>query len=189
MRIHSRWTTLGLAAGLLALIELGPAFGEQPARPSERAVDIPPGTSIPVTLDRDIPVKQEEFDRTFPAHVTRDVTIDNRVAIPEGTPARVKLVPSSEKDDNVTLRLVELRVGGKTQTVKTGDARPDTKRSHHGLGEKTGIGAAAGAVVGAITGAGIVKGAVVGAGGGLAWGLLGGQKQIGRDTQVEFQTE
>ncbi len=189
MRIHSRWTTLGLAAGLLALIEWGPAFGAQPPRLAERAVDIPPGTSIPVTLDRDIPVKQEEFDRTFPAHVTRDVTIDNRVAIPEGTPARVKLVPSSEKNANVTLRLVQLRVGGKSQSVKTGDARPDTERSHHGLGEKTGIGAAAGAVVGAITGAGIVKGAVVGAGGGLAWGLLGGQKQIGRDTQVEFQTE
>lgn len=188
MRIHSRWITLGLAAGLLALIELGPDLGAQPARLTERAVDIPPGTSIPITLDRDIPVKQEEFDRTFPAHVTRDVSIDNRVAIPEGTPARVKLVPS-EKDDNVTLRLVELRVGGETQSVKTGDARPDTERSHHGLGEKTGIGAAAGAVVGAITGAGIVKGAVVGAGGGLAWGLLGGQKQIGRDTQVEFQTE
>ena len=189
MRIHSRWITVGLVAGLLALIEWGPAFGVQPARLAEPAVDIPPGTSIPITLDRDVPVKQEEFDRTFPAHVTRDVTIDNRVAIPEGTPARVKLVPSSDKDDNVTLRLVELRVGGKTQSVKTGDARPDTERSHHGLGEKTGIGAAAGAVVGAITGAGIVKGAVVGAGGGLAWGLLGGQKQIGRDTQVEFQTE
>jgi len=35
----------------------------------------------------------------------------------------------------------------------------------------------------------LVKGAVLGAGGGLAWGLLSGSKQIGRDTQVEFQTK
>jgi hypothetical protein len=178
------------AKGLIAAaVGLGLAFGPQPARFAERAVDIPPGTSIPITLDQDIPVKQDQFGREFPAHVTRDVTIDSKVTIPEGTPGSVKLVPSSEKSDNVTLRLVELRVNGETQSVKTGDARPDTERSHHGLGEKTGIGAAAGAVVGAITGAGIVKGAVVGAGGGLAWGLLGGGKQIGRDTRVEFHTK
>jgi len=177
------------AKGLVAAaVGWGLAFGA-PARFPERAVNIPPGTSIPITLDRDIPIKQEQFGQTFPAHVSRDVTIDSKVAIPEGTPAQVKLVPSSEKSDNVTLRLVELRVNGETQSVKTGDARPDTQRSHQGVGEKTGIGAAAGAVVGAITGAGIVKGAIVGAGGGLAWGLLGGGKQIGRDTQVEFQTK
>jgi len=154
-----------------------------------RAITIPPGTSIPVTLDQDIPIKQEQFGQTFPAHVTRDVTIYDKVAIAQGTPARVKLVPTSDSSDAVTLRLVELHLNGETQSVKTGDARPDTERNRHKLGEKTGIGAAAGAVVGAITGAGIIKGAVVGAGGGLAWGLFGGGKQIGRDTQVEFQTK
>jgi hypothetical protein len=101
----------------------------------------------------------------------------------------VKLVPSSEKEDNVTLQLAEVRVNGQNQSVNSSDARPDTERSHDGLGKKTGIGAAAGAVVGAITGVGLVKGAVLGAGGGLAWGLLSGSKQIGRDTQVEFQTK
>ena len=152
-------------------------------------VDLPPGTTIPVTIDQDIPLKQEQFGQTFPAHVTRDVVVNGKVTGPAGSPAKVKLVPSTEKSDNVTLRLAEVRANGETQSVNSSDARPDTERSHQGLGKKTGIGAAAGAVVGAITGVGIVKGAVVGAGGGLAWGLLGGPKQIGKDTQVEFSTK
>src|SRR5262249_14490241 len=143
----------------------------RPARLIARSITIPPGTTIPITLDEDIPIKQEQSGQTFPAHVTRDVTISDKVAIAQGTPARVQLVPTSEKSDAVTLRLVELHLNGETQKVKTGDARPVTERNRSKLGEKTGIGAAAGAVVGAVTGAGIIKGAVVGAGGGLAWGL------------------
>ncbi|HSB54261.1 MAG TPA: hypothetical protein VLD58_07885, partial [Gemmatimonadales bacterium] len=126
-------------AGLLALGAGSPApayAGPHDAGPSRpvlagtygSAVDIPPGTTIPVTLDEDIPVKREQFGKTFPAHVTRDVTVNGNVALPEGTPAQVELVPSSEKSDNVSLRLVEVRVGGETEKVKTGDARPDTER-------------------------------------------------------------
>jgi hypothetical protein len=176
--------TAAAVAGILGLSppnRAGSALGP--------AIDLPPGTTIPVTLDQDIPIKQEQFGQMFPAHVTRDVVVNGKVTVAEGSPAKVKLVPSSEKSDNVTLRLAEVRTNGGTQTVNSSDARPDTERSHKGLGKKTGIGAAAGAVVGAITGVGIVKGAVVGAGGGLAWGLLGGQKQIGRDTQLEFSTK
>lgn len=156
---------------------------------SERAVDIPPGTSVPVTLDQDIPIKQEQVGQTFTAHVTRDVVVNDKVVVPEGSPAKVKLVPSSEKSDNATLQLAELRVNGEAQSVKSGDAHPDTERSHNGLAKKTGIGAAAGAVIGAVTGAGLVKGALVGAGGGLAWGYFGGSKQIGKDTQLEFSVK
>src|SRR5690242_7623852 len=96
------------AKGLMAAaVGWGLAFGA-PAPFPERAINIPPGTSIPITVDRDIPIQQEQFGQTFPAHVTRDVTIDSKVSIPEGTPARVRLVPSSETSDNVTLQLVEL---------------------------------------------------------------------------------
>jgi len=156
---------------------------------SERAVDIPPGTSVPVTLDQDIPIKEDQVGQTFTAHVTRDVVVNDKVVVPEGSPAKVKLVPSSEKSGNATLQLAEVRVNGEPQSVKSGDAQADTERSHKGLAKKTGIGAAAGAVVGAITGAGLVKGAIVGAGGGLAWGYFGGSKQIGRDTQLEFSVK
>lgn len=169
----------------------GPAapITERVAPISERVMPIPPGTTIPVTLDEDIPLKQDQVGQTFPGHVTRDVVVNGSVAVPEGAPAKVKLVPSSEKSDHATLQLAEVHVNGKTETVNSSDARAPSERSHQGLGKKTGIGAAAGAVVGAITGAGIVKGAIVGAGGGLAWGFFGGGKQIGKDTQVEFSTK
>lgn len=174
-----------IGTGLLALAALtgAPVFG---VCTNERAIDIPPGTTIPVTLDEDVPLKQEQIGKTFTAHVTRDVSVNNSVAVAEGSPAKVKLVPSSEKENTATLQLVEVRVNGENQSVKTSDAHADSERSHNGLAKKTGIGAAAGAVVGAITGAGVLKGAIVGAGGGLAWGYFGGSKQIGKDTQVEF---
>jgi hypothetical protein len=151
-------------------------------------INIPPGTMIPVTLDEDIPIKQDQIGQTYPGHVTRDVTVNGSVAVPEGSPVRVKLVPSSESKDNATLQLAELRVNGKTQEVKSSDARADTERSHSGLAKKTGIGAAAGAVIGAVTGVGLIKGAIVGAGGGLAWGYFGGSKQVEKNTQLEFST-
>jgi hypothetical protein len=163
--------------------------GVAPVFSSERAVDIPPGTSVPVTIDQDIPINQEQVGQTFTAHVTRDVVVNDKVVVPEGSPAKVKLVPSSEKSDNATLQLTEVRVNGQPQSVQSSDARADTERSHNGLGKKTGIGAAAGAVVGAVTGLGLVKGAIVGAGGGLAWGYFGGSKQIGKDTQLEFSVK
>jgi hypothetical protein len=175
-------------AALAGVLSLAPRAAPPAHNP---AVDIPPGTTVPVTLDQDIPLKNDQFGQTFPAHVTRNVVVNGKVSVPEGAPAKVKLMQSSDSSGKAaaTLQLAEVQVNGKAQTVESSDARPDTERSHSGTGKKTGIGAAAGAVVGAITGVGLIKGAVIGAGGGLAWGLLGGQKQIGKDTQVEFQTK
>ncbi|HTK42698.1 MAG TPA: hypothetical protein VL287_13990 [Gemmatimonadales bacterium] len=172
-------------AGVLSLNGPGPTVSS-----SRPAVNLPPGTSVPVTIDQDIPLKKDQFGQVFPAHVTRNVVVNGKVSVPEGTPAKVKLVQSADSAGNeaATLQLAEVQVDGKSQTVSSSNARPDSERSHEGWEKKTGIGAAAGAVVGAITGVGLVKGAVLGAGGGLAWGLLGGGKQIGKDTQVEFQT-
>ena len=173
-------------AAVLGLPALGMSAASSAGGPK---IEIPPGTSIPVTIDQDIPIKQDQVGQTFPAHVTRDVVVNGSVAVPQGSPAKVKLVPSSESKDNATLQLVEVRVNGDNQQLKTSDARADTERSHSGIGKKTGIGAAAGAVIGAVTGAGLIKGAIVGAGGGLAWGYFGGGKQIGKDTQLEFSVK
>lgn len=176
-------------AALAGVLSLSPRVMAPPG--SGAGIDLPPGTSVPVTLDQDIPLKKDQFGQTFDGHVTRDVVVNGKVTVPEGSPAKVKLVPSSDSssNDNATLRLAEVRVNGQNQTVVSSEARPDSKRSHEGWEKKTGIGAAAGAVVGAVTGVGVLKGAVLGAGGGLAWGMLGGGKQIGKETQVEFETK
>jgi hypothetical protein len=164
--------------------------------PSARASDlstllvtIPSGTSIPVTLDQDVPVDRNRFGESFSAHVTRDVVVNGRVAVPQGAPAEVKLMPSEEKANSATLQLSKLEVAGKMRDVSSSSARADAGEKL-GTGKKTAIGAAAGAVVGAVTGAGVIKGAVVGAGGGLAWGLLThGDTRVKDDTHLSFQLQ
>jgi hypothetical protein len=150
---------------------------------------IPSGTSIPVTLDQDVPVDRNRFGESFSAHVTRDVVVNGKVAVPQGAPAEVKLMPSNEKANSATLQLSKLEVGGRMREVNSSSARADADETL-GTGKKTAIGAAAGAVVGAVTGAGVLKGAVVGAGGGLAWGLLThGNTQVKDDTHLSFQLQ
>ena len=124
-----------------------------------------------------------------PAHVTRDVVVNGKVAVPQGAPAEVKLMPSEEQANSATLQLSKLEVGGRMRQVNTSSARADAEEKL-GTGKKTAIGAAAGAVVGAVTGAGVIKGAVVGAGGGLAWGLLShSAKRVEDDTHLKFQLQ
>jgi hypothetical protein len=150
---------------------------------------IPSGTNIPITLDKDIPVDRDRFGEAFPAHVTRDVVVNGKVAVPQGAPAEVKLMPSDEKVNSATLQLSKLEVGGHMREVNSGSARADADEKLN-TGEKTAIGAAAGAVVGAVTGAGVIKGAVVGAGGGLAWGLLSHSgNRVADDTHLKFQLQ
>ena len=51
------------------------------------ALTIPSGTDIPITVDQNIALKQDQIGKTFPAHVTRNVLVNGAVAIPAGAPA------------------------------------------------------------------------------------------------------
>jgi len=114
--------------------------------------------------------------------------VDGDVAIRQGAPAQVRLVRNEKNQDQATLRLSGVQIGGEMRTVTTESARADTEKDRAGTAKKTGIGAAAGAVIGAVTGVGVVKGAVLGAGGGLAWGLLSGRdREVNNGTQLEFE--
>ena len=179
--------------GLPAIPGLAPASDHRPliARASvvTERITIPSGTSIPVTLDQDVPIDRNRFGESFSAHVTRDVIVNGKVALSQGAPAQVKLMPSEEKADAATLQLSQLEVGGQMREVNSSSARADADEKL-GTGKKTAIGAAAGAVIGAVTGAGVIKGAVVGAGGGLAWGLLThGDTRVKDDTHLSFQLQ
>jgi hypothetical protein len=167
--------TRGLAITFAALLGLG--------------VVVPRGTDIPVTVDKNIPVKREKFGESFDAHVARDVTVNGKVVIPQGAPAKVKLVETSDKPDQATLQLSKIRVNGEERDVSTENARTDTEKSGLDMKERTAVGAAAGAVVGAVTGAGVLKGAIVGAGGGLAWSLLDKNREVHDGTTLRFSLE
>ena len=167
--------TRGLAITFAALLGFG--------------APIPRGTDIPVTVDQNIPVKREKFGESFDAHVTRDVTVNGKIVIPQGAPAQVKLVESAEKSDAATLQLSKVRVNGEMRDVATENAKTDTEKSGLDMKERTAVGAAAGAVVGAVTGAGVLKGAIVGAGGGLAWSLLDKNREVHDGTTLRFSLQ
>jgi len=150
---------------------------------------IPRGTDIPVTVDQDIPIKRENVDQSFDAHVSRDVTVNGEIVIPEGAPAKVKLVEKPEKSDAASLQLSQVRLNGAMRDVNTEDAKADTDKPGLDTKERTAVGAAAGAVVGAVTGAGVLKGAIVGAGGGLAWSLLDKNRVVKDGAALRFSLQ
>ena len=150
---------------------------------------IPRGTDIPVTVDQDIPIKREKLGESFDAHVSRDVKVNGKIVIPEGAPAKVKLVESPEKTDAASLQLSQIRLNGEMRDVTTEDAKADTEKAGLDTKERTAVGAAAGAVVGAVTGVGVLKGAIVGAGGGLAWSLLDKNRVVEDGATVRFSLQ
>jgi len=186
-----RWITLTALAGALALPPARAVAQEEVevARADRSSfAAIPAGTDIPVTLSQDVTINEKNIGQTFEAQVTRDVIVDGDVAIRQGAPAQVRLVRNEKNQDQATLRLSGVQIGGEMRTVTTESARADTEKDRAGTAKKTGIGAAAGAVIGAVTGVGVVKGAVLGAGGGLAWGLLSGRdREVNNGTQLEFE--
>ncbi|MGH7517481.1 MAG: YMGG-like glycine zipper-containing protein [Gemmatimonadales bacterium] len=186
-----RWITLATLAGALALPPVPAAAQEEVevARVERStAAPIPAGTDIPVTLNQDVTVKEDNLDKTYEAQVTRDVIVDGDVVIRQGAPAQVRLIRNEENSKQATLRLAQVQIDGEMRQVSTENARADTEKDRAGTAKKTGIGAAAGAVIGAVTGVGVLKGAVIGAGGGLAWGLLSGRdREVDRGTQLEFE--
>lgn len=165
-------------------------FKDEDGRERARRSRLPTGTTIAVTLSEEVPLERERIGDTFDAVVTRDVTEGDKVVIPEGASAKVKLVESSEKNNAATLRLAQVEVNDEMRDVAVSDARADVGGSDLGTGEKTAVGAAAGAVVGAVTGAGVLEGAVIGAGGGLAWGLLSDRnREIDDGTSLRFELQ
>lgn len=157
--------------------------------PEARAMTIPVGTDIPVTIDENVPLKRDEFGKTFDAHVTRDVIVGGAVVIPAGARAEVMLIESPEQAGAAAFRLGGISIDGRMRPVRTEVARADGSQSGLSTGKKTGLGAAAGAVIGLLTGggSGLLKGAAVGAGGGLAWGLLShGNSEVKADTPLAF---
>jgi hypothetical protein len=152
-------------------------------------VTIPRGTDVPVTLDADVAIKQDQVGHTFAAHITRDVVVNGTVAIHAGAPAQVRLVESKHTPGAASFRLVSVSLNGQMHPVRTDIARADATESGSSTARKTGIGALAGGAVGLVLGGGegLLKGAVAGAGGGLAWGLLDhGSRQLQHDARLLF---
>lgn len=187
MNLSSR--ARGISQAALVGFQLFAATPLPSARIGAAALTIPSGTDIPVTIDENVALKQDQIGKTFVAHVTRNVLVNGVVAIPADAPAEVALVESTDTPGAASFRLLRVSIGGSMRSVRTDVAHADAVKSGMSTGKKTGIGAIAGGVIGLIAGGGegLLKGAAVGAGGGLAWGLLGhGTTQVNANTPLAF---
>ncbi len=152
------------------------------------------GTNIEIRADQAISVKQgEETRSSYPATVSRDVLDqDGRVAIPSGTPARLRVV-SDDNGRTMTVDLHSIQLGNRNIDVTGESASRAGSSKNGGLGanKRTGTyvggGALAGTLLGALAGGG--KGAAIGA---IAGGAAGAGAQVitrGKDLSIPAETK
>jgi len=132
----------------------------------------------------------------FAGTVAQPIVVGNRVVIPKGSEARLRLVEVKSAghikgQSELELELTQLTVNGRTYSVETsaytrkGGSRG--KRSAEVIGGGAGLGALIGAVAGGGKGAAI--GAAVGAGAGTAVqaSTRGQQVKVPSETKIDFR--
>jgi len=159
-----------------------PTPAPQPA--PKPPIDVPAGTTITVRLASALGSKISKSGDGFQASVTKDVLVDNNVAIPAGSAAAGTVTDAKPLGKIagaavLTLRLDVINLNGADQPVKAAH-RTFTVQ---GKGKRTGIMAGGGAVIGGIVGAfkGKGKGAAAGATAGGAAGAGGSALTANKD--------
>jgi hypothetical protein len=146
---------------------------------------VPAGTAITVSLGSALGSKLSQAGQTFNGSVARDVTLGNRVAIPQGanvsgTVTDAKALGKFAGGAVLSVRLDSIAINGSDVRVQT-EAKTFTQK---GKGKRTAVatggGAALGGIIGGLVGGG--KGAAIGlaagAGAGAGGSALTGNKDI-----------
>jgi hypothetical protein len=160
---------------------------------AQQSAVIASGTNIEVRADQSITVKAgEETRSSYPATISHDILDQSgNVAIPSGTPAKLRVV----SDDNkiMTVDLHSIRLNGQHIDVvgETANSAGSNKNGGLGANKRTGTyvggGALAGTLLGALAGGG--KGAAIGA---IAGGAAGAGAQVitrGKDLSIPAETK
>jgi len=154
-------------------------------------VTLPEGTAVHVRLDNAVASNQARSGDEFTATVSEPVVVEGKTVIPQGAPAKGRVVDARESGrlkgvSRLRLALTDVEVRGKSYELRT-TSTGRVGRSHKNRNLAwIGGSAAGGAVIGAIAGGG--KGALiggpVGAGAGTAVAYLTGKK----DTRFPAET-
>jgi len=146
---------------------------------------VPEGTVLVVALDHSLASDQHRSGDGFEATVMSPISVNGKVVIPKGAPARGRVVEARESGRlsgvaRLRLELSEVEVDGNWYDVHTSAITRtggDHKKRNIGL---IGGGTAAGAAIGAIAGGGkgAAIGAAAGAGAGTATAAATGKKDI-----------
>ena len=165
-----------------------PERGKTPGlmeRMSSKGVTVPAGTIIAIRLGESLGTKTSHKGDTFSGTVAQAVTVENKVAIPQGaevTGTVTEAIPRGRFKGGSRLQIVlnSVRIKGTDYNMQTAAAT----RAMKGKGKRTatmiGGGAGAGALIGALAGGGkgAAIGAAVGAGAGTAGAAYTGNKDV-----------
>ena len=166
----------------------------KPAPAPEQAT-VPAGTVVTVRMIDSIDSARNHAGDEFDATVNSAVVAGDRVAIPQGSNARVRLVEAKTSGhmtgrSELQLELVSLTANGTAYNVESGTYDVQGASRGKRTAETVGGGAGLGALIGAIAGRG--KGAAIGAGIGAAAGAgaqavtKGQQVKIPSETKIDF---
>lgn len=174
-----------------------PAVAESaPAEPPPpKRITIPTGTVVSVRMIDGIDSSRNRPGEEFAASIDVPVVVNDRVVIPRGSDARVRLVQARSAGhmtgrSELQVELVQLTVNGTTYNIQSGIHEQVGASRGKRTAETVGGGAALGALIGAIAGKG--KGAAIGAGVGAAAGTgvqmatHGEQVKIPSETKIDF---
>jgi hypothetical protein len=168
------------------------AAAPQPARAS--GITIPAGMVVTVRLidsiDSDITGEGERFR----ASVDDPIVVDNQVVIPRNADATVQVVRVDQAgavrgSDEVSLKLFDITVDGRSYELATNYAEVKSKGKGKSTAKTTALTTGVGAALGAIFGGG--KGAALGAGAGAGAGVAvsasrGRRLRIPSETRLDF---
>jgi len=166
-----------------------------PPPPQPRTVTVPSGAIITVRTIDAVDSSVNKTGQVFKASLDAPIVVDDRVIVPKGADAYIKLVNASSAGkfagkSELTLDLQSVAFQGQTYNVSTSDVQQSGKSRGKDSAMKIGGGAALGALIGGIAGGG--KGAAIGAavGGGAGTGVQvftkGKQVKIPSETRLDF---
>ena len=166
-----------------------------PPPPQPVTVTLPANTIVTVRTIDSIDSKTNHAGEVFKASLDAPIVADDKVIVPAGADAYIKLVSASSAGrmtgrSELGLELTGIVFQGKTYNVVSSDVKQSGASRGKRTAETIGGGAALGALIGAVAGGG--KGAAIGAavGGGAGTGVQvftkGQQVKIPSETRLDF---
>ena len=166
-----------------------------PAPPQPVTVTVPANTIVTVRTIDSIDSKTNHAGEVFKASLDAPIVVDDKVIVPAGSDAYVKLAEAKSAGhmtgrSELGLELASITFQEKTFNVVSSDVKQSGTSRGKQTAERVGGGAALGAIIGAIAGGG--KGAAIGAavGGGAGTGAQilthGQQVKIPSETRLDF---
>jgi hypothetical protein len=182
---------------MAAASQAAPVQAQQPAPPPPQPVrvTIPSGTVVTVRMIDPVSSQTAQAGQVFAASVFSPVVVGNRVVVPQGADAKVRVVQVRsaghyQGQSELKLELVAVNVNGEDQPVQSGYYDKLGASRGKNSAEKIGGGAGLGALIGALIGHG--KGAGIGAAIGAAGGAVtqevthGQQVTIPSEARIDF---